>query len=73
MMVITATELKMNIGKYLNMAMTEDIVVTRNGKNIVKLTNLRQEKLDILDSLVGIIPDKGITVEAAKAERLARA
>ena len=71
-MVITATELKTNIGKYLSLAMTEDVVITKNGKNIVKLTNLRQEKLNLLDSLVGIIPDKGITVEEAKAERLAR-
>ena len=71
-MVITATELKTNIGKYLSLAMMEDVVVTKNGKNIVKLTNLRQEKLDILDSLVGIIPDTGITIEEAKAERLAR-
>ena len=71
-MVITATELKTNIGKYLSIAMTEDIVITKNGKNIIKLTNLRQEKLDILDSLVGTIKDRGITIEEAKAERLAR-
>jgi prevent-host-death family protein len=71
-MVITATELKTNIGKYLAMAMSEDIVITKNGKNIVKLTNLRQEKLDILDSLVGIIPDNGMSLKEAKAERLAR-
>jgi prevent-host-death family protein len=72
MMVITATELKTNIGKYLALAMTEDIVVTKNGKNIVKLTNLRKDKLDLLDSLAGTIPDSGFTLEDAKAERLAR-
>ena len=71
-MVITATELKTNIGKYLSLAMTEDIVVTKNGKGIVKLSSIQQDKLAILDSLVGIIPDNGMTLDEAKAERLLR-
>ncbi len=70
-MVITATELKTNIGKYLSIALTEDILITKNGKSIVKLTNLQDDKLAVLDSLIGIIPDTGMTLEEAKAERLA--
>ncbi len=70
-MVITATELKTNIGKYLSIAMTEDVVITKNGKGIVKLTNLQDDKLAVLDSLIGVIPDTGMTLEEAKAERLA--
>ncbi|MDY5699569.1 MAG: type II toxin-antitoxin system prevent-host-death family antitoxin, partial [Lachnospiraceae bacterium] len=31
-MSITATELKINLGKYLMLAKTEDIYITRNGK-----------------------------------------
>ncbi|MDR0293077.1 MAG: type II toxin-antitoxin system prevent-host-death family antitoxin [Oscillospiraceae bacterium] len=71
-MVITATELKTNIGKYLSLAMTEDVVVTKNGKGIVKLTNIQQDKLAVLDSLVGLIADNRMTPEEAKAGRLIR-
>ena len=38
-MSITATELKLNSGKYLQLAESEDIYITRNGKVIAKLTN----------------------------------
>ena len=33
-MTITATELKNNLGKYLILAATEDIFITKNGKTI---------------------------------------
>jgi prevent-host-death family protein len=36
-MEITATELKTNLGKYLNAAADEDIVITKNGKVIAHL------------------------------------
>ncbi|NLB72523.1 MAG: type II toxin-antitoxin system Phd/YefM family antitoxin [Firmicutes bacterium] len=71
-MIITATELKTNIGKYLRLAQTQDIIVTKNNKPIVKLTSIRENKLDILDSLVGIIEDDGYTIEDARRDRLAR-
>ncbi len=71
-MIITATELKTNIGKYLRLAQTQDIIVTKNNKPIVKLTSIRENKLDILDSLVGIIEDDGYTLEDARRDRLAR-
>ena len=38
-MTITATELKNNLGKYLILAATEDIFITKNGKTIAKLTS----------------------------------
>ena len=38
-MSITATELKSNLGKYLLLAATEDIFITRNGKVVAKLSN----------------------------------
>ena len=55
-MSITATELKMNLGKYLLMAETEDIYITKNGKTIAKLTNPNQDRVDIAKSIFGIIP-----------------
>lgn len=69
-MEITATELKNNIGKYLALAATHDIYITKNGKSIAKLTSAAADKIALLDSLVGIIPDKGMTLDDIKRERL---
>ena len=71
-MQITATELKTNIGRYLVLAEKQDIVVTKNNRPIAKLTNVQEDKISILDSLIGIIPDNGFALEEAKGERLAR-
>lgn len=70
-MSITATELKANLGKYLLMAATEDIYVTRNGRTVAKLTSPYQNKLDTVDSLFGSIP-ADMTLEESKEERLNR-
>ena len=68
---VTATEFKMNFGKYLLMAATEDVYITRNGKTIAKLTAPYQNKLDTVNSLFGSIPDT-MTLEEAKEERLGK-
>lgn len=68
-MSITATELKINLGKYLMLAETEDIYITRNGKVVAKLTNPYQDRVDIAKSLFGILPSD-MTLEEAKEERL---
>lgn len=68
-MSITATELKTNLSKYLLLAATEDIYITRNGKTVARLTSPYQNKLDILDSLYGSLPDD-ISAEEAREERL---
>ena len=44
-MAITATELKNNLGKYLILAATEDIFITKNGKTIAKLTSPYQKQI----------------------------
>ncbi len=68
-MSITATEFKMNLGKYLLLSQTEDIYITKNGKVVAKLTNPNQDRVDIAKSLFGIIP-ADVTVEEAREERL---
>jgi len=55
-MFITATELKTNIGKYLSLASKEDIIITKNGKSIAKLTNTNEDKVAMAKSLFGILP-----------------
>ncbi len=56
-MSITATELKINLDKYLMLAETEDIYITRNGKVIAKLSNPYQDRVDVAKSLFGILPN----------------
>ena len=67
-MSITATELKINLGKYLMLAATEDIFITKNGKVVAKLSNPHQDRVDMAKSLFGILP-ADITLEEAKTER----
>lgn len=68
-MSITATELKVNLGKYLMLAETEDIYITRNGKIVAKLTNPYQDRVDVAKSLFGILPND-VTLEEVREERL---
>ena len=68
-MSITATELKLNLGKYLLLAATQDIYITRNGKTISKLVSPYQDRVDTVDALFGSVPDT-MTLEEAREERL---
>lgn len=68
-MSITATELKINLGKYLLLAETEDIYITKNGKIVAKLTNPFQDRVETAKSLFGVLPSD-ISLEEAKEERL---
>jgi hypothetical protein len=70
-MLITATELKANIGRYLDTAGDEDIFVSRKGKIIAKISNPTRDKVALLDSLVGIADGVSLSAEEARAERLA--
>ena len=67
-MTITATEFKMNFGKYLLLCQTEDIYITKNGKVVAKLSNPNQDRVDIARSLFGVIPDDA-SLEETQEER----
>ena len=68
-MSITATELKQNLGRYLLLAATEDVYITKNGKVVAKLSNPNQDRVNMAKSLFGVLP-QDITLEEAKNERL---
>ena len=70
-MSITTAELELNLSKYLLLAQTEDVFITRNGKVIAKLTNPYQDRVDAEKSLFGVIPSD-VTLEEVREERLAR-
>ena len=72
-MIVTATEFKTNLGKYLDMAASQDIFITKNGKNIARLTSPAVNKLALLDDLVGIVPqEKAMDENTIREERLSR-
>ena len=68
-MSITATELKSNLGKYLLLAATEDVFITRNGRTVAKLTSPYQNKPDTVEALFGSVPAT-MSLEEAQKERL---
>ena len=68
-MSITATELKQNLGRYLLIAATEDVFITKNGKVVAKLSNPNQDRVNMAESLFGVLP-QDITLEEAKNERI---
>ena len=68
-MSITASELKAHLGKYLLLAATEDVFITQYGRVVAKLTNPFQSRVEIAESLFGILPQT-MTLEEARAERL---
>ena len=68
LMSITATELKANLSKYLQLAATEDIYITQYGKVVAKLTNPFQDRVALAESLFGSVPAT-MTLEEAQAER----
>ena len=70
-MSITATELKENLGKYLTLAASEDIYITRNGTVIAKLSDPFKSRVDMTKALFGVIPSD-ITAEEARDERLSK-
>lgn len=72
-MIVTATEFKTNLGKYLELAAIQDVFITKNGKNIARLTSPSINKLSVLDDLVGIIPpQEDIDADHMREERLSR-
>lgn len=70
-MYITATELKLNLSKYLLLAEKEDICITKNGRPIAKLVSPYQDKLKIVDELFSSVPSD-LNIEEAREERIKR-
>ena len=70
-MLVTATEFKNNIGRYLSIVADEDIFITKDGKHIARLSRTTQDKVELAKSLFGIIPPD-MLLEQAKRERLKR-
>lgn len=68
-MVVTATDLKTNLGKYLDLLDTEDIIVTRNGRKIARLIRDEEDTLAEVQSLYGILATSEGDEKSGKPEK----
>ena len=70
-MIINSSDFQNNVGKYLDLAEGQEIVITRNGSPVARLLGMNKTISFLSDRLVGLIPpDKD--EDAEKEERLAR-
>lgn len=66
---ISVSELKTNAGKYVTMAQSQDILITKNGKLIARLTTAKPDKVAAAKALFGILPSN-VNADEAREERL---
>lgn len=70
-MTVTATEFKMNFGKYLELSRVEDIFITKNNKTVARVCNPLNDKVASLNALAGIASNMGqLSDEEIKRGRL---
>ena len=53
-MQVALSELKINVGKYVDMAEKQDIYITRNGKQVAKIVGANRDRVADMKSLFGI-------------------
>ena len=79
-MEIALSDLKLNVGKYVDLAETEDIVITKYGKPAAKIIRFDKEpwylkkipeKITSIDQLFGTLPTD-IELDDVKMERLSK-
>jgi len=79
-MEIALSDLKVNVGKYVDLAETEDIIITKYGKPAAKIIRFDKEpwylkkipeKITSIDQLFGTLPTD-IELDDVKMERLSK-
>jgi len=79
-MQVALSDLKINVGKYVDLAETTDIIITKYGKPAAKIIRFDKEpwylkeiadKITSVENLFGTLPDD-IDLEDVKSERLAK-
>jgi len=80
LMLITLSDLKVNVGKYVDLADTEDVIITKYGKPAAKIIRYDKEpwyikkipeKITSIDSLFGTLPND-IDLDEIRIERLTK-
>jgi len=68
-MLISVSELKLNIGKYLDLAEIQDIYITKYGQPVAKIISTKVDKVAEMKSVFGAIPPDA-DLDEAKCGRL---
>ncbi len=79
-MQVALSDLKVNVGKYVDLAETEDIIITKYGKPAAKIVRFDKEPWYLkqmpetvvsVEQLFGTLPDD-IDIDDIRAERLSK-
>jgi prevent-host-death family protein len=79
-MQIALSDLKVNVGKYVDLAETEDVIITKYGKPAAKIIRYDKEpwymkklpeKITSVDSLFGTLPSD-VDIDDVRIERLTK-
>ncbi len=71
-MQVTATEFKLNLGKYLELVLNEDVWITKNGKTVAKLINPNVSAVDAVSGVLAGKVSSNLDRHALREERLSR-
>jgi prevent-host-death family protein len=70
-MIVSSTDVQNNFGKYLELASSREIVITKNGNAVARLIGIKTPEKSLSEQLRGIIP-ADVDERAVKGERLLR-
>jgi len=68
-MTVSLSELKVNVGKYVDLSDAQDIYITKNGKQVAKIVSTKIDRVAMMESLFGIIP-RDVDMDAERMERI---
>lgn len=72
---ISLSDLKVNPGKYVSMAQSQEVMITRNGKIVAKIVTAKPDKRAAWDNITGIFRDADMNltdddIKKAREERI---
>lgn len=70
-MTVNSTEIQNNFGKYLEIASSEEIVITKKGIPVARLLGMDETLSFLSDRLIGLVP-ADVDEKKAKEERMSR-
>ena len=77
---VSLSDLKLNVGKYVDLAETSDVIITKYGKPAAKIVRFDKEpwymkkmpeQVTSVEQLFGTLPND-VSLEDMKAERLSK-
>lgn len=72
-MLVNSTDFKKKVGLYLKLAKDEEIIILKNGRQIVKLVSVNDASAPITQKLKGMFKDCGkVDLEKERTERLSK-